>query len=94
MRILLNLLFVVAVVVAVLFFFPLSMLVLLGVLLLMLYFLPSYIAFKKQHPSAIIIFIVNLLLGFTFIVWLICLILAIAYQPRTIIVEKHHYHGV
>ena len=93
MRILLNLLFVMAIVVAVLFFFPLSMLILLGILLLMLYFLPSYIAFKKQHPSAIIIFIVNLLFGFTLIVWLICLIMAIAYQSRTIIVEKHHYHG-
>ena len=94
MRILLNLVFIVAVVMAVLFFFPFSMLVLLGILLFMLYFLPSYIAFKKNHPNAIIIFIVNLLFGFTLIVWLICLILAIVYQAKTIIVEKHHYHRV
>ncbi|WP_116964067.1 superinfection immunity protein [Fastidiosibacter lacustris] len=93
MHLLLNLLFIAGIVIAVLFFFPLSTVVLLGVLALLLYFLPSYIAFKKQHPNSIIIFVVNLLFGFTFIIWIVCLILAIAYQPNVTIIEKHYYHA-
>ncbi|MBK2126235.1 superinfection immunity protein [Fangia hongkongensis] len=92
MRVLLNLLLFIVVVLAVLWFLPFSLFLVLAFILLLLYFLPSYIAFKKHHPNSIFIFIINLLFGFTLIVWLVCLILAIVYNPPVKVVE-HHYHN-
>lgn len=49
-----------------------SMLVMLA-LLFVLYFLPSFIAAGRGHNSRGSIFVVNLFLGWTFIVWVLCL---------------------
>ena len=80
------------VVLAVLWFLPFSLLLVALAILLLFYFLPSYIAFKKQHPNAIFLFIINLLFGFTLVVWVICLVLALVYTPPVRVIEKHHYH--
>jgi hypothetical protein len=45
-----------------------------GLVLLVLYFLPSLIAFLRGHLSAIAILITNLVFGWTGIGWLVALI--------------------
>lgn len=42
---------------------------------LLLYFLPSIIAIKVKHPNKLLIFVINLLTGWSVIGWIICLIL-------------------
>ena len=37
--------------------------------ILAVYFLPSFIAFSRQHKNKIAIFLLNLLLGWTVLVW-------------------------
>lgn len=53
-----------------------TIIVLLLVLVVGFYFLPSLIAFKRHHHNATAIFLLNLFLGATFIAWLIALIWA------------------
>jgi hypothetical protein len=43
-----------------------------------LYFLPMIIAFYRGHPHPWILSLLNFLLGFTGIVWLLCLIWSLA----------------
>ena len=43
------------------------------ILLVFLYFLPSIIAFKRQHKSRFGILIINIFLGLTFLGWVISL---------------------
>lgn len=43
-------------------------------IILFIYFLPSCIAYKKYHPHALPIFLLNLFLGFSYIGWVISLI--------------------
>ncbi|WP_454011988.1 superinfection immunity protein [Aquamicrobium terrae] len=50
----------------------LVVLVILGVI----YFLPTIIAFRRQHPNRWVILILNVVLGGTIIVWLGCLVWA------------------
>jgi hypothetical protein len=45
-----------------------------GLLLLILYFVPSIIALFRGHLSAAAIFVLNLVFGWTFIGWIIALI--------------------
>lgn len=40
----------------------------------LLYFLPTIIAFNRNHASKGAIFIVNLCLGWTFLFWFICIV--------------------
>ena len=47
------------------------------VLIFGLYFLPSLIAFFKQHRSSLAIFLLNFLLGWTIIVWIKALLWSI-----------------
>jgi len=49
-----------------------SLLILCG--LLFLYFLPTYVAYKMERKNAGAIFALNLLLGWTFIGWVIALV--------------------
>ena len=49
---------------------------------LLVYFLPSIIAFRKHHPNRWIIFVLNLLLGGTVVVWIVVLIWALT--PPTV----------
>jgi hypothetical protein len=41
---------------------------------LLLYFLPWFVAWNRQHPSLVAIFVLNLFVGWTFIGWLIALV--------------------
>jgi hypothetical protein len=49
-------------------------LVCLGLIGLLLYFLPAIVAIVRGHPNSLAIFILNLLLGWTFIGWVIALV--------------------
>jgi len=42
------------------------------VLLLMLYFLPMFIAAKRHHKNSLVISWMNFLLGWTILGWLVC----------------------
>ncbi len=53
------------------------LLMVLGAGLLALYLLPTIIAFTRRHRNRWVIGIVNLVFGFTLIVWLVCLIWAL-----------------
>lgn len=46
-----------------------------------LYFLPSLIARSKHHHNTAAIFALNLLLGWTFIGWVIALVMALSNPP-------------
>ncbi len=41
---------------------------------LVVYFIPSFIAFRRKHPNKWIIFLINFFLGATFIAWIAALI--------------------
>ena len=43
---------------------------LVAVLGILVYFIPSIIAYKKEHKYKLIIFILNIVLGWTFVVWI------------------------
>ncbi|MCQ1993544.1 MULTISPECIES: superinfection immunity protein [Pseudomonas] len=47
----------------------------------LLYFLPMMIAFNRHHESYSAIFMLNLFLGWTGIVWVVCLIWAFISKP-------------
>ncbi len=42
----------------------------------LIYFIPTLVAFKRNHPNRWVIFVLNLCLGATLVAWLICLIWA------------------
>ncbi len=51
----------------------------------LLYFLPTIIAFRRDHPNKMMpILLLNLFLGATVIVWVICLLWAFS-RPQTVI---------
>ncbi len=41
-----------------------------------IYFLPTYIAAKKDHSNFVVILIINLLFGWTLLAWLVCIVWA------------------
>ncbi|MFO0996224.1 MAG: superinfection immunity protein [Alphaproteobacteria bacterium] len=45
-----------------------------GIVALLLYFLPALIAMNRRHQSAMAIFLLNLLLGWTALGWIVALI--------------------
>lgn len=47
------------------------------VLTLLIYLLPGFIAYRRDHPNRLVILLLNILLGGTGIVWIICLIWAL-----------------
>ncbi len=47
---------------------------------LLLYLLPTFIAFNRQHPYRVLLLWINLFLGWSGIVWLVLLIWAIVAQ--------------
>lgn len=49
---------------------------------LALYLLPTIVAQARRHRSTGAIFALNLLLGWTFLFWVLALVWALAYQPR------------
>ncbi len=50
------------------------LLVLLSIVALLLYFLPTIVASKRKHPSTIDIGVFNFFLGWTFLGWVIALV--------------------
>lgn len=51
-------------------------------LVLLLYFIPSFVASTRQHPDYASIAVLNLFLGWTFIGWVIALVWAVkAFAP-------------
>ena len=47
---------------------------------LAIYFIPAYVANKRDHRNATAIFALNLLLGWTFLGWAVALVWALANQ--------------
>ena len=45
-----------------------------GLISLLLYFIPTFVAYKRNHPNRFPIFLLNLLLGGTGIGWIVALI--------------------
>ncbi len=56
--------------------------ILFALVLAALFFLPTIIAAKKRHPNRIGIFVVNLLMGWTGLGWIVALIWALI-APQT-----------
>lgn len=57
--------------------------VMFGLVFLAIYLLPALIAVKRDHHYRIAIFALNLLLGWSGIVWIICLVWSLSYAgPR------------
>lgn len=52
------------------FFIALIIFIPIAILLILLYFLPSIIAIKKKDKNTIIIILINLFFGWTFIGWI------------------------
>ncbi len=48
-----------------------------AIVALAIYFIPTIIAFRRGHDNRVIILLVNLFLGVTVAVWVICLIWAL-----------------
>lgn len=44
---------------------------------LIVYFLPAFIAFRRDHPNKVLITVLNFFLGATFIFWVVCLVWAL-----------------
>ena len=44
---------------------------------IIIYFIPTYIAYRYEHKNAKAIFVLNLLLGWTWIGWVVALIWAL-----------------
>jgi hypothetical protein len=55
----------------------------LGLVGLILYFLPTLIAASRNHPSVLGIFVVNFLLGWSVIGWVVALVWALS-QPHVL----------
>lgn len=61
----------------------------LGILIipfLIIYFIPTMIAFSRNSPNKIGVFLLNLFLGFTFIGWIVALIWAFSSKAKTTII--------
>ena len=64
----------------------------LGFLLgLFIYFLPTYIASKRKHSNKASIILVNILLGWTFIGWVVAIVWAVSSQNSNIIQNTNKY---
>lgn len=49
-----------------------------ALVLLFTYFLPTYIAFERNHRNRWLVFLCNLFLGGTLVAWVVCLIWAMS----------------
>ena len=58
------------------------LIVLLGVVVFICYFVPSSIAIKREVECAAVIICINVLLGWTLLGWLVCLILALTTKTK------------
>ena len=56
-----------------------------GVPILLLNFLPSFVAFSRHHTSAVLSPVSNVLLGWTFIGWVAALVCSMSANPRGVV---------
>jgi hypothetical protein len=59
-----------------------ALLIFVLILSILISFLPSIIAIRKNHPNVVAIFVLNLFLGWTFLGWVIALIWAFYNSPN------------
>jgi len=62
-------------------------LILIGIVLF-LYFLPTYIAVKRDHDSQWAILLLNLLLGWTLFVWIVVFIWSLSAGKKVIVIDN------
>ena len=65
------------------FFFGTVILLLLGI-----HFLPTFVAFVREHRHAVLILVLNVFFGWTIIGWLVLLIWAAVGEDRGVIYER------
>jgi hypothetical protein len=59
------------------------------IVMLALYFLPAIIAAARHHPQSVVIFVLNLLVGWTFLGWVAAIVWAcIRITPRDPIANR------
>lgn len=63
--------------------------VFIAILSLLFFFLPAFIAFRRNHPNKVAILVINFFLGATFIGWIVCLVWALS--GPTVIREETGY---
>lgn len=61
--------------------------IILFLLLMFIYFLPTIIAYSRNHTNVLAIFVLNLFLGATFVVWVFALIWAV-YKKDVVKIKK------
>lgn len=61
-----------------------SVLLLLGFwgTLLILYFIPSYLAYRREHTNFVALFVLNLFAGWTMLGWVAALVWALYRDPK------------
>ncbi len=59
-----------------------------GILAVLIYLLPSYLAFKRKHPNKIGVTLLNIFLGWTFLGYLIALIWALYPPEKKTVLKK------
>ncbi|MBA1217275.1 superinfection immunity protein [Pseudomonas fulva] len=59
----------------------------------LIYFTPAVIAWIRRHPNRVSIFLLNLMLGWTFIGWLVALIWSASAIRRRSMDEPSNYPG-
>ena len=55
--------------------------IILGIILLAVYFLPTLIAYNRKHKSRAGVALLNLLFGWTLLGWIVCFVWACAGEP-------------
>jgi len=73
---------------AMIFFLPL------GLLGIVLYFLPTFLAASRHHPSVLGIFQLNFFLGWSVIGWVIALVWAVSRPPVVVVNTGYGAPGV
>ena len=64
------------------------LLLFLGIIGLVIYFIPTVIALKRNHINKVPIILVNILLGWSFIGWIVALIWACSNSDKPVIINN------
>jgi len=58
-----------------------------------LYFLPSFIAFRRQKSNKIPIFVLNLFLGWSLIGWVVSLVWSLSQEQQQVVIQQNFGTG-
>jgi len=58
-----------------------------------LYFLPSFIAFRRQKSNKIPIFVLNLFLGWSLIGWVVSLVWSLSQEQHQVVIQQNFQAG-